>query len=366
MPKTPISADSHVTEPPNCYIDHIDPAYRDIAPYVTRHGRFGDIFVIDGMDKPIPMGLIAAAGRDPKTLKWGGVKIEDWHRGGWDASHRIADQDRDGVAAEIIYPSVGMMLCSHPDFDYKHACFSAYNRWLQEYCAVAPDRLFGMAQLAMRSVEDGVKELETAKEMGFRGVMMPGEPQYEDYDHPDYDPFYAAAVALGLPLSFHILTSGASLEHGRGPKINGFPAVIRANQDIIGMFIFGRVFERHPELKLVCVEADAGWAPYYMQSMDYKYRVHRHWMKFDAMQRLPSEYFKENVYLTFQDDWIAFKYREDLNIRRLMWANDFPHTDSTWPDSQALLARHTADLGDEERDWVLHDNVAALYGLEAA
>jgi hypothetical protein len=71
-------------------------------------------------------------------------------------------------------------------------------------------------------------------------------------------------VALGLPLSFHILTStGVGLEQGRGPKINNFPAIMRANQDIIGMFIFGRVFERHPKLKLVCVEADAGWAPYH-------------------------------------------------------------------------------------------------------
>ncbi len=367
MPKTPISADSHVTEPPNCYLDHIDPAYRDTAPHVVRDERYGDIFVIDGMDKPIPMGLIAAAGRDPKTLKWSGTTIEDWHRGGWDASYRIADQDRDGVAAEIIYPSVGMMICAHRDFDYKHACFAAYNRWLQEYCAVAPDRLYGMAQLAMRSVADGIAELEAAKAMGFRGVMMPGEPQHEDYDHPDYDPFYAVAVALGLPLSFHILTStGVNLEQGRGPKINNFPAILRANQDIIGMFIFGRVFERHPELKLVCVEADAGWAPYHIQRMDYSYRTHRHWMKFKAMERLPSEYFKENVYLTFQNDWIAFKYREDLNVRRLMWANDFPHTDSTWPDSQAMLARHTADLGDEERDWVLHDNVVELYGLDAA
>jgi predicted TIM-barrel fold metal-dependent hydrolase len=73
-----------------------------------------------------------------------------------------------------------MTLCAHRDFDYKHACFSAYNRWLREYCAVAPDRLFGMAQLAMRSVADGIKELETAKDMGFRGVMMPGEPRHED------------------------------------------------------------------------------------------------------------------------------------------------------------------------------------------
>ena len=367
MNKTPISADSHVTEPPNCYLDHIDPAYRERAPHVVRHDKFGDIFVIDGMDDPIPMGLIAAAGRDPATLKWGGTKIEDWHRSGWDASYRQADQERDGVAAEIIYPSVGMMICNHSDFDYKQACFTAYNRWLQAYCAEAPGRLYGMAQLAMCSVEGGIAELERAHEMGFKGVMMPGDPQHADYDHGDYDPFYEAAVALGLPLSFHVLTSRrAKLDTGRGPKINGFPAIIRANQDIIGTFIFGRVFVRHPDLKLVCVEADAGWAPHFMYRMDHAYKQHRYWMKFEAMERLPSEYFKEHVYLTFQDDWIAFEFRHHLNVERLMWANDFPHTDSTWPTSQELLARHTADLPQDERDRIVHDNVAELYGLEVA
>jgi len=110
-----ISADSHVTEPPNCYIDHIDPKYRDRAPRLVRTEEAGDTFVIDGLDQPIPMGLIAAAGKDPKDLKMGGAKFEELHRGGWDPTARLADQDRDGVAAELLYATVGMMLCNHPD-----------------------------------------------------------------------------------------------------------------------------------------------------------------------------------------------------------------------------------------------------------
>jgi hypothetical protein len=131
MVKRPISADSHITEPPNCYSDYIEPGYREKAPQIAHHEKYGDIYVIDGLDQPIPMGLVAAAGRDPKELRVGGAKFEELHRSGWDAKYRIADQDRDGVAAEIIYPTVGMMLCNHPDFAYKKACFDAYNRWLQ-------------------------------------------------------------------------------------------------------------------------------------------------------------------------------------------------------------------------------------------
>jgi len=102
MAKTIISADSHITEPPGCYIDHIDPKYRGTAPKMVHDERKGDIFVIEGLNRPIPMGLVAAAGQDAKDLKMFGAKFEDLHRGGWDPEARLADQDRDGVAAEII------------------------------------------------------------------------------------------------------------------------------------------------------------------------------------------------------------------------------------------------------------------------
>ena len=126
MDKLPISADSHVTEPPNCYIDFIDPAWRAKAPHVVRDEKQGDLYVIDGLTQRIPMGLIAGAGKPADQLRLDGSSYDDMHKGGWDAKIRLADQDRDGVAAELIYPSVGMLLCSHPDFDYKRACFDAY------------------------------------------------------------------------------------------------------------------------------------------------------------------------------------------------------------------------------------------------
>ena len=96
------------------------------------------------MKTPVPMGLVAAAGKPAEEIRLTGVRFEELHRGGWDPEARMADQERDGVAAEIIYPTVGMVLCNHRDFDYKQACFDAYNRWIAEYCARAPDRLLGM------------------------------------------------------------------------------------------------------------------------------------------------------------------------------------------------------------------------------
>ena len=357
-----ISADSHVTEPPNTYSDFIDKAFRERAPRMEEVGEVGDVFVVDGMSRPVLVGLAAAAGKPPEEIRIKGTKFAELHRGGWDPEARMADQKRDGVAAEVIYPTVGMVLCNHSDFDYKKACFDAYNRWIAQFCSAHPDRLLGVGQTAMRSPEEGIEDLRQIKALGLRGVMMPGNPAVEDYDSARYDDFWEAAVALELPLSFHILTVRET-SPTRGPKMNSFLSIIRGCQDIMGTLIFGGVFDRHPNLKIVCVEADAGWVPHYCYRMDHAYKRHRYWMKAPPLKKLPSEYFAEHIYTTFQDDWVAFKTKDLVNVRRLLWASDFPHSDSTWPNSQAVLDEQTKGLSEQERNWICHDNVAELYGL---
>lgn len=376
IPTGLISADSHVTEPPHCYTKYIDPKFRDRAPKVAEGDDGGDGFIVEGMPGTIPVGIIAAAGKDPRHIKKGETKFADLHPGGWDGAARAKEQDLDGIAAEVIYPSVGMVICNHPDGDFKNACMWAYNRWLaEEFVAANPKRLIGMGQTAIRSVDEAIQDFRKFKEMGFKGVMMPGNPATEeDYDSPIFDPLWETAVDLNLPLSFHILTSrsdgansiGSSGERRsahRGPPQNASQALVKSIQDIIGLFVWGRVFERHPKLKLVCVEADAGWLPHFAYRMDHGYNRHRFWMKFGDMKKTPSEYIFENVYLTFQDDWTAFKMVDMVNPNRLMWANDFPHSDSTWPWSRDLLLRQTASLKEDVKLRILRDNAAELYGV---
>ena len=362
-----ISADSHITEPPHAYVDFIDPKWRDRAPRMEHHEKLGDAYFVDGMDNPVPMGLVAAAGKPPEEIRVMGVRFDEMHKGGWDPDARMQEQQRDGVDAEIIYPTVGMVLCNHPDYAYKQACFDAYNQWIAGYCGTHPERLIGCGQTAMASPEQGIEDLRSIADLGLRGVMMPGNPAVEDYDSRAYDRFWEAAIELGLPLSFHILTDrNYAFRHVvRGPAMNGFLSIVRGCQDIMGTLVLGGVFERHPELKIVCVEADAGWVPHYMYRMDHAYKRHRYWLPAgQALSKLPSEYFAENIYTTFQDDWVAFKVANLMNWRRLMWANDFPHSDSTWPWSQQMLAEHAADLSDEQARAILCGNVAELYRLD--
>lgn len=359
-----ISADSHVTEPPDCYSRFIDPAFRDRAPHIVSDDRGGQRYVIPGLDEmAVPMGLIGSAGRPSSAIRYHAREPGEWQRSGWDPTCRIADQDADGISAEILYPSVGVPLGVHPDLDYRHACMVAYNRWLEEYCAHAPDRLYGVGQASMSDGRSGAAEMLEIKSQGFRGVMMPGLPGVADYDDPSYDHVWAAAVELDLPLCFHIVTV-KSQTGLRGPGINAMLNVVRTCQDIIGMLIFSGVFDRHPDLRIVGVESDAGWAPHYAWRMDHVYERHRHWNKTIELDRLPSEYFFGNTWLTFQNDWSAIRVINELNVDRLMWANDFPHSDSTWPHSRELLAEHLGELDPADVRRIVRDNCIELFSLE--
>jgi predicted TIM-barrel fold metal-dependent hydrolase len=124
------------------------------------------------------------------------------------------------------------------------------------------------------------------------------------------------------------------------------------------------VFERHPGLKLVCVEGDAGWLPHYAYRMDHFYDRHRFRMKMEDMDRRPSEQLADNVFLTFQDDITAFRQVGMVDPHNLMWANDFPHSDSTWPWSQEMLKAQTTHLAEEEKALIMRDNAARLYGID--
>ena len=185
MIRKPISADSHITEPPNCYVDYIDPEFRDRAPRIeSLDGRRRRLRHRGHADAGAARACWPPPARSRRRSPPAASPFEDLWRSGWDPKYRLADQDLDGVAAEMIYPTVGMLLCNHPDFDFKKACFEAYNRWLAEYCAEAPHRLHrpgpgldAHARRRRRRAEggqgDGLQGRDDAGRPGGRGLRQP-------------------------------------------------------------------------------------------------------------------------------------------------------------------------------------------------
>jgi predicted TIM-barrel fold metal-dependent hydrolase len=181
-----------------------------------------------------------------------------------------------------------------------------------------------------------------------------------------YDPVWQAAVDLDLSLCFHTLTSkdyevAATFRPPRGHRANGLMNIIRGVQDILGVFVFGGVFERFAQLKLLVAEGDAGWVPHWYYRADHV--AERMAVGLDQLSKTPSEYVGEHVRFTFQDDKTAYRDPEIVDSGCLMWASDVPHTDSTYPHSQQTISSQTAHLTDAQRTKITRGNVVDTFNL---
>jgi predicted TIM-barrel fold metal-dependent hydrolase len=298
---------------------------------------------------------------------------------GWDPAERIKDQDVDGVEAEVLYTTLGMPLFNLRDADLQRACFSAYNDWLAEFCTYNPKRLIGTALISLEDIPAGVKELDRCAKKGLRGAMIWGSPP-EDKPYSDrvYDPLWQTASEHDFPLSLHVITGkskesdmsavsqamGLSGSAKRKPQMGELYAnLIHEIQRSLSSIIFGGVFERFPKLKIVSAENDVGWLPHYMFRLDHAFDKFAAMME-EPLSMKPSDYIRRQLYATFQDDPVGPAAYKLFGAANYMWASDFPHTDSTWPESRKVVARDFAGVPDDVTRKIVFENAVKLYHID--
>src|SRR6266404_592153 len=251
-----LSSDSHVFEPPDLWTTRIDQAFRHRAPRMVRIDG-ADQLVVEEHQVLSGIGLISNAGarfEAPETISGLG-RFEDVPQGGYDPDHHLADMRLDGVAGEVLYPSQGLFYFKVTDTPLMSAIFRAYNDLLAEFCRTDPARLKGIAMINPDDVPDGIKELERAARLGLSGAMITEYP-LEDrrYDQSEYEPFWAAAAALELPLSLHTATRRQGRIRGVGDKTlrDASSRATKAFYPALSLcdLVFSGVFERHPRLTL--------------------------------------------------------------------------------------------------------------------
>jgi predicted TIM-barrel fold metal-dependent hydrolase len=330
-----ISADSHVVEDPEMWVKGLPSSLRDQAPvYPAR--QVGGHFQA--------------------------------HPGGWDPSQRVKEMAVDGVSGEILYPSLAMDLFSIQDVALQEACFRVYNDWIMEYCKVAPDRLFGIGMVCTYDIDHAIAELERFKREGLVGALVwqvPPDDLTFVSDH--YERFWAAAQDLELPINLHILTGIPYTPRSlpSGPPVPFRTMRSAVNQKLLyaanalSDLILGGVLERYPRLKIVFVENEISWIPFYLAQYD------KYWArtKSPPITMLPSEYFKRQVYATFFNDPPAGWLLSEWGIDNCMWSNDYPHPNSTWPDSRQVIARDLSHLPAADRAKLVRENVQRLFNL---
>ena len=366
-----ISADNHVYEAPDLWTSRVEPRFRDRAPHLVVM-EDGDFWLFEGV-KRVGVGPSTQLGTrfdEPEKLSLKG-RYENVVRGGYLPEEHVKDNENDGIDLCVLYPTVGLRTFSIPDSELLSAVCRAYNDWIAEFCNAIPKRLKGLGMINLDEVQVGIKELERCQKLGLVGANITVyPPEGRSYDSPEYEPFWAAAQDLEMPLSLHIGTNrpGPNQQFSDIEAID--PAFICNIDHWVRMslahMIYSGVFERYPNLIVGSAEMDLAWAPHFIQAMDYIYAQRpldfaRYRFKEDM---LPSDYFRRNVFLGFQEDAMGIRHRELIGIDNLLWGSDYPHFESTYPRSREIIEEIMADCTPEEKSKIVCDNAIRLYNLE--
>ena len=341
--KVLFSADSHVMEPVDLWKKGVPVTMRDEAPVFPPH-KVGEGFQSQS--------------------------------GGWDPHERQKEMAQDNVSAEVLYPTLGLGLFALDDPKMQAACFEVYNDWIADYCAVAPDRLLGVGMIATHDIKTAVAELERSHKAGLRGALVWQTPRPDlPFKSGHYDALWEAAEALDMPVSLHILTGhGYSKEQferiARGEKLEGTDSyrnsVNTKHYEVANAvleLIFSGALERFPKLKVVIVENEAGWIPFMLQQWDYYYNRFKTRNPMPITMR-PSEYFDRQGYATFFKDAVAGQSFRFWGQDNCMWSNDFPHENTTWPNSVQVIEDTLGHLPEDTLRKLLYENAERLYGIQ--
>jgi predicted TIM-barrel fold metal-dependent hydrolase len=381
-----ISSDCHAGPNPPVYRDYLDAGYREDfdVELAERQG------VID--ERRAAMGMDPFTGDDDFKEEWFGEDEEgnSLHeigmRGAWDASKRDAELDRDGVTGEVVFPGpdaatgkmgapfgAGFNPVATRGPDHLLAGARAYNRWAAELCQASSERRAGLIVAPILGDLDGaIGEIRRAHDDGLRGgiIIPPQWGSYESYTSYRYDPVWAVAQELDLPVHCHS-GPGAHEDYGMVPgwmSVYGYETIFFTARPMWFMLLTG-VFERFPRLRMAITEAGSYWAADMLWRLDMMAsRDHGARKMADThgtLTMLPSEYFDRNCGIGSSNTRrreLARRY--EIGVGNIMWGNDFPHPEGTWPYTREFLKDRFWDVPVEETKQILGLNAAAFYNFD--
>jgi predicted TIM-barrel fold metal-dependent hydrolase len=377
-----ISADTHIVEPPDLYTSRFEPGLRDRAPRIerrtTKGGQDYDVWIVDGQEAGM-LGTFVKAGQrfdDPEKIDFLGF-WDDVRKAAYDPHEMLKELEMDGVWAACPQPSQGLFWYRLDDHEIITATCRAYNDWIAEFCQPYPDRLKGIGVLNVDDVDEACAEMEHCAEMGLVGVFIPSSPLWErPYRDPVYEKLWWTAQDVDMPLLLHIGSNRGGIP-GCELTIDtadltaaGFATIDYWVRYSMTCMIFAGVFDRYPKLKVGSVEHETAWIPHWLKQMDFIY------MERPAQSRklgwrskqgfLPTDYWHQNFFVEFMEDDAGIQMRHLIGVDNMLWGNDFPHAESTWPQSMQFLDRIFQGVPDEERRKITSETAAKIFKFTSA
>lgn len=290
--------------------------------------------------------------------------VDTKRRGARDLELRLADMDRDGVDAELVFPSLGLMLPRIGDREGQAAACQIWNDWAWDYTAPVRDRLIPAAMIPCIDFEDALAECKRTAAKGFAAFCL--WEGLNNYNDARWDPIFAFAAEQGIPLVFHTGVGNINIRALKGPGGALFNYTRQMNDavDVITQLVAGGVLDRNPGAHILFAEHSAGWLWGLAERMDEVYHGHAPSIS-PKLSRLPSQIVRDQVHLALQNDGnSSMAIRKGVGIDALLFATDYPHAEGTFPFSKQVvdkLVEENPDVTTEELVAVLGGNAAKLF-----
>jgi len=359
------SCDAHVSEPKDLFTTHMPERFRDhVINMREENGRrmmcVGDRVVLHF---PPNFATHKTGVTDEAFAAQSEDSVDTTRRGTRDLSLRAADMDRDWVDAELVFPTLGLMIPRIDDPEAQAAACAIWNDWAWDYTEVLRDRLIPSAMIPCIDFGLALAEVKRVIAKGYAAVTL--WEGLNNYNDPRWDPIFAYAAKQGVPLVFHTGVGDINIRALKGPggALYNYTRQMNDAVDVITQLVAGGVLDRNPDAHILFAEHSAGWLYGLAERMDEVYIGHANQVE-PKLSRMPSQIVRDQVHCALQNDYMSsMASREGVGIGALLFATDYPHSEGTFPFSPGIIEairKENPDLTIDEWVAVLGGNAARI------
>jgi predicted TIM-barrel fold metal-dependent hydrolase len=392
LPKI-ISVDDHVVEPPHTWLNWLPAKYRDRGPRIERRG-IGEIKHVGGgtyqqtfdpAGQPADCWVfedlvyihkrhVAAVGYSRDEMTMTPMTYDEMRPGCYDPKARVDDMRLNWVDGSLCFPTFprfcGQTFTEVKDHELGLACIKAYNDFMvEEWCGDSGGVLIPLIIVPLWDAELAAQEVRRNAARGVHAVCFSEIPPHlglPSIHSGFWDPFFGACAETATTINMHI-GSSSRMPATSADAPDGVAATLSFNNAMASMadWLFSGKLVQFPDLKLAYSEGQIGWLPYLLERADTVWQEHRAWIGAkDLVPEPPSAYYGRNIFGCFFRDRHGVQARDSIGIDTITFETDYPHTDSTWPDTKKIAEEHLEGLSDEEKYKILRGNAIRMLSLD--
>lgn len=371
------SCDAHVAEPPDLFIKNMPEHLKQFVIHSEADGniritRIGEQVILKiwtnfhahktgATDKDFNEQAADRSCTDARDNFVSDCAVDTKRRGARDLDLRLADMERDGVDAELVFPSLGLMLPRIADREGQRTACQIWNDWAWDYCAPVRDKLIPAAMIPCIDFDDALDECKRTADKGFAAFCL--WEGLNNYNDPRWDPIFAFAGEMGIPIVFHTGVGDINIRALKGPggALYNYTRQMNDAVDVITQLVAGGVLDRNPKAHILFAEHSAGWLWGLAERMDEVYNGHAPSIE-PKLSRMPSQIVRDQIHCALQNDGnSSMAIRKGVSIDALLFATDYPHAEGTFPFSKQVVDKMIVDNPE-----VTTDELVAVLGGNAA